>query len=245
MGVEKAVVVPKSLFPMMIARLREFSTSDKYKVQWMSSWGARRTLYRFLASRCSKEFLALHLEQDLDILKRVSEPGQGLSFSPEVDLAVRLHEFGLLPEDSRKKFIATVSNFAIEGVDVLALDDDSMRGVFTDCEFDELVEAVRTGLLPKLADVRRNVQSNHDSSEPPDEHMQSILESLSTLKKRFSEDEDAVKTIERETNLANKWIAETESPEPKVIPRTLGTVEPSEGKHSTRSIFDDIDDGDV
>lgn len=39
-GVEKAVVVPKSLFPMMITRLREFSASDKYKVQWLSSWGA-------------------------------------------------------------------------------------------------------------------------------------------------------------------------------------------------------------
>jgi hypothetical protein len=244
-GVEKAVVVPKSLFPMMSVRLREFATSDKYKVQWLSSWGARQTIYRFLASRCSKEFLALYLEQDQDILKRVSEPGQGLSFSPEVDLAVRLHGFGLLPEDNRKKFIATVSNFAIECDDVLALDDDGVRGVFTDSEFDELVETVRMVLLPKLADVRRNVQRNHDSSEPPDEHMQNILETFSTLKKRFSEDENAVKIIDRETDLANEWIAETEPPEPKVSPRILGAVEPSEKKLGTRSIFDDIDDGDA
>ena len=242
-GVEKAVVVPKSLFLMMIARLREFAASEKYKVQWMSSWGARWTLYRFLACRCSKEFLSLYLEQDLDILKRVSEPCQRLSFSPEVDLVVRLHGFGLLPEDSRKKFIATISNLAIEGDDVLALDDDGMRGVFTDSEFDELVETVRTDLLPKLADVRRNVQGNYDSSEPPEEHMQNILESLSTLKKRFSEDENAVKIIERETDLANEWIAEAEPLVPKVSPRILGTVEPSEKKLGTRSIFDDIDDG--
>lgn len=244
-GVEKAVVVPKSLFMMMIARLREFATSEKYKVQWLSSWGARRTLYRFLASRCSKEFLSLYLEQDPDILERVSEPCPSLSYSPEVDLAVRLHGFGLLPEDSRKKFIATVSNFAIEGDDVQALDDDGMRGVFTDSEFDELVETVRMDLLPKLAEVRRNVQINYDSFESPDEHMQNILESFSTLKKRFSEDENAVKIIERETDLANEWIAETEPPEPKVSPRILGAVEPSEKKLGTRSIFDDIDDGDA
>lgn len=244
-GVEKAVVVPKSLFPMMIVRLREFASSDKYKVQYLSSWGARREVYRFLASRCSKEFLALYLEQDPDILERVSEPVQGLSFSPEVDLAVRLHGFGLLPEDNRKKFIATVSNFAIEGDDVLALDDDSMRGVFTDNEFDELVETVRIVLLPKLAYVRNEVQRNYDSSEPPDEHMENILESFSTLKKRFSDDEDSVKIIERETDLANEWIAETEPPEPKVSPRILGAVEPSEKKLGTRSIFDDIDDGDA
>jgi hypothetical protein len=244
LGVEKAVVVPKSLFPMMITRLREFSISEKYKVQYLSSWWAKRTLHQFLASRCSKEFLALYLEQNQDILKFVSEPGSSLSFSPEVDLAVRLHGFGLLPEDSRKKFVVTVSNLAIEGDDVLALDHDGMRGVFTDSEFDELVEAVRMNLLPKLADVRRNVQSNHDSSDPPDDHMQNILESFSTLKKRFSEDEEAVRIIERETNFANEWIAETEPPEQKVTPRVLGAVEPAEKKLGTRSIFDDIADRD-
>lgn len=244
-GVEKAVVVPKSLFPMMIARLLEFSASDKYKVQYLATWWARRTLYRFLASRCSKEFLALYLEQDPDVLKRVSEPGSSLSFSPEVDLAVRLHGFGLLPEDSRKKFVVTVSNFAIEGDDVLALDDDGIRGIFTDSEFDELVEAVRTNLLPKLADVRMNVQGNHDSSALPDEHMQNILESFSTLKKRFGDDADAAIIIQRETDLANEWIAGTESPEPKVIPRVFGAVEPAEKRLGTRSIFDDIADGDV
>jgi hypothetical protein len=241
-GVEKAVVVPKSLFQMMIGRLREFSASDKYKVHWMSSWGARRTLYQFLANRCSKEFLALYLAEDPDILKRVSEPGLSLSAVSEVDLAVRLHEFALLPEENRKTFVETVSNYAIEGEDVYALNDNGMRSVFTEIEFDELVKTVRTELLPKLADVRRNAQSSHDSSESPDEHMQNILESFRTLKKRFGEDDDAVKLIDRETDLANKWIAETEDPEPKVSPRTLGAVEPSDEKHGTRSIFDDIAD---
>nr|WP_296337646.1 hypothetical protein [uncultured Acidovorax sp.] len=119
-----------------------------------------------------------------------------------------------------------------------------MRSVFTEEEFDELVEAARADLLPKLPELRLEVQNNH-SSDPPDEHMQDIIESFNTLKMRFSGDADAVKLIEREIDLANEWIAETETPEPKRSPRTLGAVEPSEEKHGTRSIFDDIDDGDV
>lgn len=241
-GVEKAVIVPKSLFPMMIERLREFSTSDQYKVEWMSSWGARWTLYQFLANRCSKDFLADYLEQSPDVLQRVAKPGLSLSAVPEVDLAVRLHGFGLLPEEARKAFVETVSTYAVEGEDLHALEDPGVRSVFQDGEFDELVETVREDLLPKLANVRLSAQSSHSSSDPPDEHMQAILESFRTLKKRFGDDEQLVKLIEKETDLVNEWISETEPPEPKVGPRVLGALEHSEEKHGTRSIFDDIAD---
>ncbi|MGF6350956.1 putative nucleotidyltransferase/energy-coupling factor transporter ATP-binding protein EcfA2 [Variovorax sp. W2I14] len=241
-GVEKAVIVPKSLFPTMIERLRDFSASNQYKVEWMSSWGARWTLYRFLANRCSKDFLAAYLEQSPDVLQRVAKPGLSLSAVPEVDLAVRLHEFGLLPEEDRKTFVETVSTYAVDGEDLYALNDPGVRSVFQDNEFDELEEAVRTDLLPKLADVRRNAQSSHSSSDSPDGHMQGILESFGTLKKRFGEDEQLAKLIDKEIDLVNEWISETEPPEPKVGPRVLGAVEHSDEKHGTRSIFDDIAD---
>jgi hypothetical protein len=208
----------------------------------MSSWGARWTLYRFLANRCSKDFLAAYLEQSPDVLQRVAKPGLSLSAVPEVNLAVRLHEFGLFPEEDRKAFVETVSTYAVDGEDLYALDDPGIRSVFQDNEFDELEEAVRTDLLPKLADVRRNAQRSHSSSHSPDEHMQGILESFGTLKKRFGEDKLLVELIDKEIDLVNEWIAEAEPPEPKVGPRVLGAVEHSDEKHGTRSIFDDIAD---
>jgi uncharacterized protein (UPF0305 family) len=114
--------------------------------------------------------------------------------------------------------------------------------MFQDSEFDELMDTVKTDLIPKLQDLRRNAQSSHSSSDSPDEHMQGTLESLGTLKKRFGEDEQLVKLIDREIELVNEWISATEHPEPKVRPRVLGAVEYPVERHGTRSIFDDIAD---
>jgi hypothetical protein len=244
-GVEKAVVVPKSLFPKVIIRLLEFTTSDQYKTEWMGKWGAKRTLQRFLANRCSKEFLSMYLERDPELVNRIAEPTLFLGSGTEVRLVVRLHKFNLFPEHCRKMFIETVSDFALKGYDMYALSDEGIRSVFTDNEFDEFVQRVRSDLLPRLSDVRLEAQGQYGSSGPPDEHMQLVLESLDTLKKQFGDEVEATEIIEREIRLANEWIAETEPPEPKVSPRTLGTVEPSEEKHGTRSIFDDIADGDA
>ncbi len=141
----------------------------------------------------------------------------------------------------RKKFVATVSEYAVRGDDLYALDDVDIRSVFEDHEFEELLQNVRTQLLPRLDDVRREVQLNHQSSEPPDEHMQQLLESFETLKKHCGDDPRAAKIIEQETRLANEWIAEKAPEEPDRRPRTLGKVETIDKPLGTRSIFDDVD----
>ena len=240
--IEKAVIIPKSLFPLMLDRLREFSNSKKHKSEWLSAWSAKSALQGFLARRCSKEFLSQYLEKNRDLLDRVSKPGLYLDSTTEVDLAVRLHEFRLLPEDKRKKFVATVSEYAVNGEDIYALYDEDIRGLFEDHEFEELLQNVRTQLLPKLDDMRIGVQREYRSGEPADEHMQRLLESLETLKKRFGDDMLAAEIIERETHLANDWIAENESEETDRKPRTLGKVESQDKPTGARSVFDDVDE---
>jgi hypothetical protein len=241
-GVEKAVIVPKSLFPIMATRLREFSSINQYKVQWLSSWGARRALYQFLSHRCSKEFLVFYLECDLDILSRVSKPGLSLGFAPEVDLAIRLHELNIFPEENRKIFVKTVSDYAIEGDDVYALQDKRIENIFVESEFNELIHNVRMDLIPNLSNIREREQMNHNSSESPDEHMQQTFEMFDILKERFCDDDEVVEIIRIESELAKQWIDQTDPPEPERSPRILGAVEPAEKKLGSRSIFDDIDE---
>ncbi len=241
-GIEKAIVVPKSLFPLMLQKLGEFVSSRSYKSPWLSAFGAKRDLQGFLARRCSKEFLSLYLEQTPDLVDRVSEPGLFLDTVPEVQLAERLHSFGLLPEANRKRFIDVVSRYAIDGQDMYALGDEGIQSLFKEAEFEELLQTVRRELLPRLGDVRLEWESNHSSDEEPESHMQPLLDGLDTLKERFGDDESAVNIIERETQRAKAWIDENTSEEPQKSPRTLGEVEAPTRTESERSIFDDIDE---
>lgn len=244
-GIEKAVVAPRALFPMMLSKLEEITKSRSYKSVWLSAFNARRDLQGFLAQRCSKEFLTLYVEKHPEILAKVSEPGLMLSVVPEVRLAMRLNEFGLLPEEHRKKFVETVSDYAAEGEDTDPLDSASIRSLFTDDEYENLVQRVRAQLLPKLDNVRLEHQLNHTSDEPPEEHMYQVLSSFDTLKNCFTDDADAMKIIEREIRRANEWIGDHTPEEPKRKPRILGKVGTPESSNTVRSIFDDIDaDGD-
>lgn len=241
-ALENAVVIPKALFSMMVCHLEEFSETVEYKSPWLSTWGARHRLQRFLAWRCSKDFLSLYVKKHPELLDRASQPGLFLSAVSEVELAVRLHEYGLLPEDKRQKFIATVSDYAVKGEDLYALEGYDLRQMFTDAEFEELRLRVRNELLPRLDDVRLDWELNCSSDDSAEDHMQPLLDSFRTLKKEFSDDPEVVKIVERETERTNEWIRENMPDEPDEPPkRSLGDVQTSDEFKDGRSIFEDVD----
>lgn len=240
-GIEQAVMVPKALYPQVIGRLREFTASEKYKSQHLAIWGAKWSLHSFLTRRCSKEFLTLYLQTNPELIEKACRPGLFLNSSSEVALAIRLHEFGLLPEENRKIFVQAVSAYAISGEDVYALDDEGIRSVFTDAEFDVLVARVRSDLLPKLGRVREREQDGYRADEPADEYMEHMFESFKTLKAKFGDDAEAVQIIDREIGLAKDWINDNDCELPERSPRSLDTAVTNDSPHGTRSIFDDID----
>ncbi|HET9956795.1 MAG TPA: hypothetical protein VFQ61_20005, partial [Polyangiaceae bacterium] len=240
-GIEKAVVLSNTFFPRMLTKLRDLSHSKAYKSAWLSEFGAKRELHGFLARRCSKDFLSLYVSQNPSILEQVARPGLFLSAVSEVRLAKRLQEVGLLPEEQRKEFVDTVSKYALGGEDVSALDDDEVRTLFTDDEFNDLVERIELELLPRLGDVRLNMQSHYCSSTSPEEHLQPLLDVFSTLRKYFQNDHHLVRLIDDEVQLASEWVEKTETPDSGRAPRALGRVEAQASPEGIRSIFDDVD----
>lgn len=240
--IENAVVVPKTKFPLMVDRLIDFTSSSKHKTMYLGALEAKWNLYRFLSSRCSKDFLALYLKSDTSILTRIERPSTRLDYRPEVGLAVRLHQVGLLPEAQRQRFVATVVEYAIDGEDMHGVSDYAIRALFVGDEYQNAVERIQSELLPNLSDVRRNVISGHREDQDPSEHMADFLGDMNSLRDIFEKDSEAVKIIDREITIADEWVENADYIEEAVSPRSLGAVEAAEEKLSSRSIFDDIDD---
>lgn len=241
-GLERAVIIPKLLFPLMLRRLEEFSKSSGYKSPLFATWGAKSRIMGFLARRCAKEFLSFYIGKHPEVLDDVAEPGLMLSAVSEVDVAVRLHEWGLLPEPQRLKFLETVTGYALRGEDLYAVGHHEIRSVFKGNEFEEFREQVRTKLVPRLDDVRREWQVNHSSAESADDYMQPLKDSFKTLTDEFADDDEVEKIVKMETDRLECWIAEHSEDDAENKPgRTLGDVATPDEFDDNRSIFDDVD----
>ncbi len=241
-GLEGAVSLPKGLFPLVIERLDEFSsTKQKTPTTYLISLD---TINRFLSSRCSKEFLHLYVERHPDILEEISNPGLYLDAASEVGLAFRLHEFGILPEACRKEFVKTVIDYALDGEDFGALVDRRIQSIFTSNDLSDFKQRVRAELLPNLDHVRRNWQGSHNHTEDPDLHMEPLLEGLFALREEFAYEEAIIRKINGQIQDIEQWIAEQSESKPEINrpDRTLGVTEaPTHIPATERNIFDDVD----
>ncbi len=244
-GLERAVVLPKGLFPLVVKRLDEASADTRYKSPWLADWMGRGRVQGFLASRCSKEFLQLYLQHHPDMLQRVSKPGLFLHAVSEVDLAIRLHELKLLPEERRKRFVETVIAYALDGKDLYAIESHRIQSVFTPAELATFRGRLRMELLPNLASVRQTWQRNRVSDQRPDEQLDPLLDSFSALKKEFAEDPAVVSYIARQIQIGREWCEEllADEPDNERPKRNFDELDPQDSPlPQARGIFDDVDE---
>ena len=244
-SLEHAVAVPKALFPLVLKRIDEYSSSREYKTPAFSIWYARRRVDNFLASRCSRDFLVRYMELHPDVVGRVSRPGLRLNSVSEVDLAIRLHELELLPESCRETFVRTVISYAIQGEDLYGLESLRIQSVFTPEELSEFRARVVDELLPNLAEVRERWQSERDGDDRADEYLQPLLDSFASLKEEFAGDPVIVSKIDSEIQRGQEWISShiDDDGRGERPTRAFGDVEASgQAPAQVRGIFDDVDE---
>ena len=241
MGYENSIVVPEALFPLMIKRLKDMRQGSSAKATILARVGVIENLQAFLTYRCSRAFLSLYLQDDPKLLVRVSQPGLFLNAVQEVPLAIRLHEFALLPEERRRTFIETVSEYALEGRDASALVDEDIKSIFTAEELEELVRRLEFELLPRLNEIRDEWEYDYSLDERPEQHMQPLLDLFRALRTQFYDDEGVARIIDEQIWVTTEWVRQNTIQEVDGAPRQLGEFEATEIPQSTRSIFDDID----
>ncbi len=239
-GFENAIVVPKTLFPVMVKKLAMIRDG----LEPLQGFWTRQRLAGFLTHRCSEQFLSIYLTHDSELLERVSEPGLYLSaYEAEIRLARRLHDLDLLPEKHRKRFVETVCDHAVQGEDPGAISSDTIRSMFTDSEYEDLERRLRVELVPRLDEVRMHWESGWNSEEPPEEYLQPLLELLASLRVPFGDDLSVIEDVDREIWHLEEWIEEHPFEELEEAPRQLDVSDLHEPLSSTRSLFDDIDAG--
>jgi energy-coupling factor transporter ATP-binding protein EcfA2 len=240
--IEGAVVVPNSLFNMVVERLCTYKKSSAYKTEWRASWDAQRELHGFLARRCNKRFLEMYLATDLQLVDSVVRPtSRYLEYSPEVALAKRLSKLGLLSEDARRTFVESVSSYARNGEDASVLTDLELRSMLNDKELAKVEHAMRTELLPRIEQVRLEHQAGRKPEDDPEWHMGRFTRLLSAIEEVYPTSWRIRRIVKKERLQVRGWIRQNPTERDNSKQREITVEELNQGPAASRSIFDDID----
>lgn len=229
-GVE--VIVPPGQFEEVINRLQTLDTR-----QWNERWN----LIRFLSYRCNKQFLQIFTSQFEGFIPSLTP--LSLSYvSPEINLILRLYEFGLLPEEDRLRTVNRIKELAVDTPDSGFLRDD-IREFLTSSEFDETLLEIKTKLIPRLGSVIQEWNDSYDNDTEPVDHFYELTDAFIDFERVFETDSevtaklDAAK-IEIEDlieNLEAEYVLNTDHE---------SHYEENHSHHveeSNRSIFEDVD----
>ncbi len=241
MGIKKAIVISEAYFSLILFRLSTFTSTKNYKAAFLSKWGAKRQLHEFLSFRCSKEFLLKYIEENPEILDQVARPGLMLDSVSEVNLACKIFEYKLLPEEYRARFIETVSKYAITGEDLYALRSEKIKAIFKVDELNDLREKVKEKLIPNLDYLCADRQASFNSGDDADYHMQSLLENLETIETEFESDNSIVNETRKWISKLKEWVEENTADDNVTDREKLADNFSSITPETERSIFDDID----
>jgi energy-coupling factor transporter ATP-binding protein EcfA2 len=227
------VIVPSDRYELFITRLGTIDTTTPMMV-WQ--------LHRFLAFRGEREFLARYIARYPEFVSGLSV-GSYLYAVSDVNVIVRLHEYGLLPETKRVAVVAAIRELAVETPDAGFL-REAVRELLTPDEFAAILEDIRTKLLPDLGSTIRNWRGNYDENrnEDPENHFDELVSALKEFRDELAEHPDAAAQVESALSEIKEVIDELRSDQPQEPDSDDFRGETSGGgsDDDSRSVFDDV-----
>jgi hypothetical protein len=197
---------------------------------------------RFLAFRCGADFIRRFLARSPDYIAQLYVMSYFYAVSA-IDVLNTLNAVGLLPEETRLAYVATVRELAVRTPDAGFLDRETVS-FLTGLEVQEILEDVRTKLLPVLSNEVDNWSDNYDPTESPSDYFRSLKSALNAFADALDGDIDALVQIQSGLDAIDEVIAQRDGE---------GRESPDHGEYyhratsgpsglDYRSIFEDVDD---
>lgn len=216
-------------------------------------WQHKRQWYSFLATKCSRQFLAIYLEIDPELLDRLVRFYSYLFTQPEIDVLARLHELSMLPESYRQHLLNKVTYLATETPDADWIWMHEFTVLITEAERVELLEHVQSELIPNLEKTLDDWQFNEQEDienyyGPLEEALDQYAEELRGDESSYNrlkwaiEKVDELRTealLRHEEKNEDTWTSEGQLSSAE-DPFSLRSPTPEET--SDRSVFDDVDE---
>lgn len=228
------VIVPSDRYEALLARIEAFLAAAREN---------KDSVNRFLANRCDRAFLDRFISKNPEFVAALQVHSYLYAVS-DVGVIVRLNQYGLLPEAERKRHVAVIHDLAIDIPDAGFLRED-IRGLLSASEFADIVQDVRSRLLPNLetciSDWSRNA---HNGEDDPEEYFSELQSTLKEYQQALSEDAEAVSRIDEGLTKIDETIEELRGEMPREPDHEddyyRGTPHHAVAE-GARSIFDDVD----
>lgn len=226
------VIVPSDRYTALIIRME---TLDCMKSD------DERILHRFLAYRCDREFLEQYIARYPHFIPSL-KVGSYLYAVSDVDVITRLHEFELLPEQKRLDVVCDIRRLAVSTPDAGFL-QKRVRDIFTEEEFTDILNHVRTALLPNLDGEIDNWRWNYNSEDDPNEYFSELTSALEDYRGVLADHPDAVAYIVAALKQIDQVIEDLQSelPQEPDYDDFYDKTPHDGGQDTARSIFDDVD----
>lgn len=227
-----SVIVPASQYHIVIDKIKRFDASK---------WFNKSSLYRFLSYRCDKEFLSCVVTEFPDFISKLNVSSY-IYASSDVDVLVRLHKVGLLPEQDRVKAVSVIKELAVDVPDSGFL-RRSVKDLLSSDELDDILQLVKNTLLPDLEDRIEGWRSDYDGEQEPEAYFEELKSTLDDYKNEFKYVETACEQIEKAIANINEIVEELQSEYRPDVDDEFWRRSESAITSSIveRSIFDDVD----
>ncbi|MFG6565856.1 hypothetical protein ACGYLI_16690 [Sulfitobacter sp. 1A13421] len=238
--IRDALVIPTTLDDALVARLGR--TPDELH--------RNRMLFHFLYYRASEVVFFKAVQQNPDLLERLSWRSSPVVDDPKLATHGRANRLGLLLDHLREEAADRLVSAVQDELDTSFFEEEDMLGLLSPLQLVGMGMGLRTTILPSLEDRIDEISSDADLDDEPDSHFVKLLDFLDRVE-AIGVDTEATALVEEARDQVGRSIDEIEERKRErdeedesdtdwthiVTREKEETVRP----HAMRSTFDDID----